>query len=73
MTAFLADENCDSIVVYELRSIGFDVTYVAELAPGETDANILTRHYRRSGFYSPKIAISVNWFFATRFPLLVLY
>jgi predicted nuclease of predicted toxin-antitoxin system len=40
---FLADECCDALVVRTLRALGHDVTYVAELAPGLTDTDVLTQ------------------------------
>ena len=42
---FLADESCDSLVVRTLRNLGHDVTYIAEFAQGEEDANILSLAY----------------------------
>ncbi len=40
---FLADECCDALVVRTLRELGYDVTYVAELAPGLTDTDVLAQ------------------------------
>ena len=40
---FLTDESCDAIVVRMLRSLGYDVTYIAEASPGITDAAVLTQ------------------------------
>jgi predicted nuclease of predicted toxin-antitoxin system len=40
---FLADECCDALVVRTLRELGHDVTYVAELAPGLTDTDVLAQ------------------------------
>ncbi len=40
---FLADECCDALVVRTLRELGHDVTYVAELAPGLTDSDMLAQ------------------------------
>lgn len=40
---FLADESCDAIVVRMLRSLGYDVTYIAESSPGITDDIVLTQ------------------------------
>lgn len=40
---FLADECCDALVVRMLRNMGYDVTYVAELAPGLADHDVLAR------------------------------
>jgi predicted nuclease of predicted toxin-antitoxin system len=37
----LADEGVDAQIVARLRADGHDVTYVAELAPGTTDADVL--------------------------------
>jgi predicted nuclease of predicted toxin-antitoxin system len=37
----LADEGVDARIVLRLRSEGHDVTYVAELAPGITDDDVL--------------------------------
>jgi predicted nuclease of predicted toxin-antitoxin system len=36
----VADENCDRILVAELRSAGFDVVWVRDLAPGIGDVEI---------------------------------
>lgn len=36
----VADENCDRILVAELRSAGFDVVWVREFAPGISDDKI---------------------------------
>lgn len=41
MPKFLLDEGCDAIVGRTLRSLGFDVTFVAEVAPGKSDEAIL--------------------------------
>ena len=38
---FLADEGVDGVVVEVLRGSGFDVSYVAELAPGLPDPEVL--------------------------------
>lgn len=38
---FLADECCDALVVRTLRELGHDVVYVAELAPGLADPDVL--------------------------------
>jgi predicted nuclease of predicted toxin-antitoxin system len=38
---FLADENCDRLIVQTLREAGHDVEYVAELSPGDADVDIL--------------------------------
>jgi len=38
---FLADECCDALVVRTLRELGHDVIYVAELAPGLADPDVL--------------------------------
>ncbi|MFN8375774.1 MAG: DUF5615 family PIN-like protein [Anaerolineae bacterium] len=38
---FLADENCDKLIVMELRQTGYDVEYIAELLPGIDDIDIL--------------------------------
>lgn len=40
---FLADENCDSLVVQAIRQAGHNVEYVAELSPGDDDVDILAR------------------------------
>jgi predicted nuclease of predicted toxin-antitoxin system len=40
---FLADECCDALVVRTLRELGYDVTYVAELAPGLADIDVLAQ------------------------------
>lgn len=39
----LADEGVDVAIVRRLRSDGHDVEYVAELAPGVTDDEVLSR------------------------------
>jgi predicted nuclease of predicted toxin-antitoxin system len=41
---FLADENCEPLVVKTLRDFGHDVDYVAESAPGISDVEILQRN-----------------------------
>ncbi len=41
---FLADENCEPIVVKTLRDFGHDVDYIAESAPGASDLAILQRN-----------------------------
>jgi predicted nuclease of predicted toxin-antitoxin system len=38
---FLADENIDHAIVSRLRDDGHDVVWVAELAPGLPDADVL--------------------------------
>ncbi len=38
---FLADESCDFGVVRALRSAGFDVVAVVEVAPGTEDAAVI--------------------------------
>lgn len=40
---FLADESCDALIVRTLRQLGHDVTYIAELAPGDLDEMVLSR------------------------------
>lgn len=40
---FLADECCDALIVRTLRGMGYDVTYVAELAPGLADDDVLAQ------------------------------
>ena len=37
---FLADENCDRLIVETLRSAGHDVEYVIEFASGDDDPNL---------------------------------
>ena len=39
----LADEGVDAPIIERLRSEGYDVDYVAELAPGITDDEVLAR------------------------------
>jgi hypothetical protein len=38
---FVADESVDLPTVQAIREAGYDVTYVAELAPGIDDATVL--------------------------------
>lgn len=38
---FLADENCDALMVRTLRESGYDVHYVLEHSPGAADADVL--------------------------------
>lgn len=38
---FLADESCDFAVVRCLRAAAYDVEAIMEIAPGESDANII--------------------------------
>lgn len=38
---FLADESCDAAVVRALEAAGHDVTTVAKLSPGATDADVV--------------------------------
>lgn len=38
---FLADENCDVMIVNTLRASGHDVLYVAEDTPGASDDEVL--------------------------------
>lgn len=38
---FLADESCDALIVRTLRQLDYDVTYIAEFAPGDIDEHIL--------------------------------
>ena len=38
---FVADESVDLPIVQAIREAGYDVTYVAELAPGIDDATVL--------------------------------
>ncbi|MGH7311070.1 MAG: DUF5615 family PIN-like protein, partial [Candidatus Rokuibacteriota bacterium] len=40
---FLADESCDFGVVRALRTAGFDVVAVAEIAPRLTDRAVVER------------------------------
>ncbi|MBX9828409.1 MAG: DUF5615 family PIN-like protein [Xanthobacteraceae bacterium] len=44
----LADENCDRLLVAMLRDGGHDVVYVAEMASGASDAEVL-RHAHVEG------------------------
>lgn len=37
----LADENFDAGIVHWLRSLGHDVTYIAEIAPAISDSEVL--------------------------------
>jgi len=37
----LADENCDRLLVAALREAGHDVVYVAEIARGSSDADLM--------------------------------
>lgn len=46
MTRFLADESCAAVIVHTLRALGYDVVYVAELAPGISDSDILAQGNR---------------------------
>ncbi|GIL14445.1 MAG: hypothetical protein BroJett038_31650 [Chloroflexota bacterium] len=46
MTQFLADESCAAVIVHTLRALGYDVVYVAELAPGISDSDILAQGNR---------------------------
>lgn len=41
MPLFLADESCDFAVVRALRSIGYDVTAICELAPRTQDPEVI--------------------------------
>jgi len=45
---FLADENVERQLVHALRDAGHDVEYIAELAPGSTDEEVLARAGDRS-------------------------
>jgi predicted nuclease of predicted toxin-antitoxin system len=49
MPLFLADESCDFAVVRALRSAGYDVTAICELAPQTQDPDViaLAAHERR--------------------------
>ncbi len=38
---FLADESCDFAVVRALRSAGFDVVAIIEVAPGAEDSAVI--------------------------------
>jgi predicted nuclease of predicted toxin-antitoxin system len=40
---FLADENCDRLMVSALRSAGHDVSYVVEWGAGQSDPEIFAR------------------------------
>ena len=42
---FVADENIEFYVVSALRKIGYEVEYIAEMAAGATDSNILQNAY----------------------------
>jgi predicted nuclease of predicted toxin-antitoxin system len=44
----LADENCDRLLVAMLRDAGHDVVYVAEMASGESDAEVIRRAHVES-------------------------
>ncbi len=46
MLLFLADECCDASIVRTLRTLGYDVTYIAEFSPSEEDESVLDRSYR---------------------------
>lgn len=46
MTQFLADESCDALIVRTLRALGYDVVYIAEVAPSQSDENILAQGNR---------------------------
>ena len=41
MPIFLADESCDFAVVKLLRSVGYDVTAIAESAPQTADGDVI--------------------------------
>jgi predicted nuclease of predicted toxin-antitoxin system len=43
MMQFLADESCDALIVLTLRDLGYNVTYIAEIAPGMEDDQILAQ------------------------------
>jgi len=45
--SFVADESVDRQIVERLRDRGFDVLYVAEMAPGTSDDVILAEANRR--------------------------
>ena len=45
---FLADENVERQLVAALRDAGHDVEYIAELAPGSADEEVLQRARRGS-------------------------
>jgi predicted nuclease of predicted toxin-antitoxin system len=38
---FLADESCDFVVVRALRSAGYDVTAISEIAPRAEDSDVI--------------------------------
>lgn len=42
---FLADENCDRLVVDALRQLKHDVVFVSEVSPGTNDQAILRQAY----------------------------
>jgi len=46
----LADENCDRLLVAMLRDAGHDVVYVAEMASGASDAEVLRQARSESRF-----------------------
>ena len=48
MPLFLADESCDYEVVRALRSAGFDVLAIAEVAPRTEDTDVLDLAARES-------------------------
>lgn len=48
MIRFLVDEGCDAIVVRTLRSLEYDVQFVAELSPGISDEAVLEWANRES-------------------------
>ena len=45
---FLADESVDRPIVDALRRAGYDVDYIAELAPGTADPEVLDQANRES-------------------------
>jgi predicted nuclease of predicted toxin-antitoxin system len=53
---FLADENLIGQLVRRLRNESYDVTWIREIAPGSSDAEILELSYRES-----RILITQDW------------
>ncbi len=45
---YLADESIERRIVDALRSAGHEIDYIAELAPGASDPDVLARANRQS-------------------------
>ena len=57
----LADESVERQIVDALRRAGYDVDFIAELAPGAADPDVLERANRGSSVLITGDGVSASW------------